>query len=84
MDWDDFLDRAEAFDLSEAVAARIWSGRKHGRAGKDANCLCREAPVPSEPEAVAECRYRFHNACLLAMPLCGGRCERFAGIRDCL
>lgn len=78
-DWDSFLDRAELFGLSETLAARIWNGRKHGKAGEHAGCPYGKLPLPVIHAGVAECMYRFGDACLLAMPACGGRCEHFAG-----
>ncbi len=76
-DWDNFLDRAEVFGLSERLAARIWNDRKHGCGGRGADCLQRDFSAPVTPETLAGCRHRFQNACLLAMPACGGPCERF-------
>ena len=51
--WDDFLDRAEAFGLSEETAARIWSARMNGFVLRRKEC-----PSPARfPAAAAPPRY---------------------------
>ena len=46
--WDDFLDRAEAFGLSEETAARIWSARMNGFVLRRKEC-----PAPARFPAAA-------------------------------
>lgn len=81
-EWDGFLDRAEAFSLSEEQAAAIWERRRHA-------CLtsaqfCPLAPrLPTEAATVPNgaehgCGRLYGNACLLAMPPCPGPCARYA------
>jgi ferredoxin-thioredoxin reductase catalytic subunit len=77
-DWDAFLDRAELFGLSEKMTARIWNGRKHGKSAGYAECPGRIVHGSSMPDAVETCPHRFRDTCLLLMPTCTGRCERFA------
>ena len=79
--WDDFLDRAELFGLSESAASRIWNNRTHGSVFTETPCpgMAREAGVkrPAGLPDIAECPYRADDACLLSMPGCSGRCEHF-------
>ena len=81
--WDDFLDRAEAFGLSEETAARIWSARMDGFVLRRKDC-----PSPARFPAVAGasvdaegavlgCPHLWQGACLLALPGCEGVCARY-------
>jgi hypothetical protein len=69
-EWDDFLDRADGFALSEPDAARIWNAREH--AALSASSLC-----PHGQADLADCPYYCQCACLLNMPRCHGICERY-------
>lgn len=80
IDWDDFLDRAECFGLSEQAAARIWNGRRHAALTSKTLCAFR---LPQEAESGTTetgpvCSYLRDGACLLAMPRCKGRCFAYA------
>lgn len=77
-DWDVFLDRAEAFHLSEETAMRIWNGRQHAALESRALCPFTE-PGFAGPDGGDEldCRHLFQGACQLVMPRCGGPCDRF-------
>lgn len=82
-EWDDFLDRAEAFNLSEEVASRIWNSRHH--AALDLRKVCPvTAPVHIRQGLDSEeldCLHLFQGACRLAMPRCMGQCDRFVSRR---
>ena len=82
--WDDFLDRAEAFGLSEETAARIWSARMEGFVlrCKDCPCAARFPAAAGAPPADAEgavlgCPHLRQGACLLTMPGCEGVCAHY-------
>ena len=81
--WDDFLDRAEAFGLSEETAARIWSARMDGFVLRRKECpsparfpAVADAPVDAEG-AVLGCPHLRQGACLLTMPGCEGVCAHY-------
>lgn len=78
-EWDDFLDRAEAFRLTEQEASRIWERRKHPALTEPGVC-----PVPAVADGgehagapLLDCPYLFHTACLLVMPDCPGVCGKY-------
>ncbi len=48
LSWDAFLDRAEAFGLSEDATARIWNGRRHP--ALEARALCPAAEAAGIPQ----------------------------------
>lgn len=78
-DFDAFLDRAEAFGLSERDAARIWDGRRHK--ALEAPRLCphpNPGGIGQSPGGGLDCLYLFRLACLLRMARCTGRCEFFS------
>ncbi|NJB66642.1 hypothetical protein GGQ74_000282 [Desulfobaculum xiamenense] len=81
--YDDFLDRAEAFNLDEELAGRIWQTflERFVRTGID----CPDY-VPGEWEGVAGCALALGFLCLKALPECEGQCSRFRtpsrGVRD--
>lgn len=84
--WDDFLDRAEAFGLSEETAGRIWNARSKGfffshkdcPAGRASPSLIRDdAPLTDGEEETSCCTYLRQGACLLALPRCEGICARY-------
>lgn len=95
--WDDFLDRAEAFGLSEKLAADIWNGREKSLSSSCPSLPAGRNHVPSfagqsggadmfcdartEPFS---CSMFCRGACLRAMPLCLARCGRYslAGVTD--
>jgi len=71
--FEDFVDRAEAFRIAALNAAMIWS--------RFGNRICVENMcsqyAPDLGRGSDECRYRYDNACILLFPLCSGRCSRF-------
>ena len=85
--WDDFIDRAEAFGLSEEAAGRIWNARREGEPPLWNQCLSVQTPTPAvrdsrradESYASEEsfaCPHLKSGCCLLALPRCNGVCER--------
>lgn len=82
-DWDIFMERAENFGLSLATAARIWNNRRHFALTSLSLCPEMEAGDAVEEDALGDeeqllnCLYLHHGACILTMPECSGRCERF-------
>lgn len=80
--WDDFIDRAEVFGLSESVAGKIWASRMYEKTSFGLWRLCRKLPPPLTSEAVVECQYRLLDACLLAMPACSGHCGHYHGLEN--
>ena len=82
--WDDFIDRAEAFGLSEETAARIWSARMNGFVLRRKDCpfAARFSAVvdasPADAEgAVLGCPHLWQGACLLTLPGCEGVCAQY-------
>lgn len=82
--WDDFLDRAEAFGLSEETAARIWSARMNGFVLRRRECpsparfpAADGAPPVDAEGAVLGCPHLWRGACLLALPGCEGVCDQY-------
>lgn len=77
-DWDEFINRADAFGLSEEEAARIWEERFHRNLDSDAACPHMRPDFREGGDVLLDCRSLYRNACLLLMPSCQGRCEHFA------
>ena len=79
--WDDFLDRAEAFHLSERTAAAIWNARRHVLQAPPSWCPPENAT--REPQELVRCCYFHHGACAATMPRCvGGECSLYKGNID--
>ena len=82
--WDDFLDRAEAFGLSEETAARIWSARMNDFVLRHKDCpsparfpaLTDASPVDAEGEILG-CPHLWQGACLRTLPGCEGVCGQY-------
>lgn len=80
-DWDAFLDRVEAFGLSDAKAEELW--RK--RAGKkmeqgDWECCVpfdRKRKKSSPAKDFMECAFLAEGLCLRMQPACPGGCSLF-------
>lgn len=69
--WDAFLDRAEAFSLSEEEAARIWRQR-------ETQLLSAPCPLKSAPSChPRDCPYYQEDICALLLPPCPGVCPAF-------
>ncbi len=73
LDFDAFLDRAEAFGLTEKEAARIWNARNHRRALR----ACPHNRLEELSGAGLDCVWLLEGACLLSMPRCEGVCPHF-------
>jgi len=72
--YDEFLDRAENFGLSETELGVLWH-RRFERLAEEA-VPCPDAH-PSDGETMPECRHLLEDLCLLRLPECAGPCERF-------
>lgn len=70
--WDDFLDRAEAFNLEEDLALRIWQGREHAPAS-----ACPHGHGEFSHAGGLACGFLHFSLCLLALPPCLTPCKRF-------
>ena len=85
-EWDGFLDRAEAFELSEEEAARIWNTRRHPALASHAVCPCQRegggeySQIVDAEDAALDCLFLRLGACLLAMPRCRGVCPQFLAV----
>lgn len=85
--WDDFLDRAEAFGLSEGTAGRIWSARASAFLYSRKDCpSVRRTPLPPEKNSalpadeegeILGCPHLRQGACLLTLPRCEGICMHY-------
>lgn len=91
--YDDFLDKVEAFSLSDETALAIWRRRQEGLIGPRACCAdYRPAPNLGAPEeafpeeAVAEgeeplvavgCLHGLEDMCLARLPRCDGVCASY-------
>lgn len=72
--YDEFLDRAESFGLSERDLAALWSRRFERLAEESAPC---PDLLAGECESMPECLHLMEDICLLRLPECSGRCENF-------
>lgn len=74
-EFDAFLDRAEAFALGQDELAALWERRferlQNGSRGCDDYRYC-------ESGGDQGCINGHGDVCLLALPLCEGRCRHFA------
>jgi hypothetical protein len=73
-EYDDFLQRAEAFRLDDAPAARLWEKRFEGLLREGINC---PRFVSGGVGEVLGCSLLFGDVCLAALPACEGVCRRF-------
>lgn len=81
-DWDDFLDRAEAFSLSEEQVRQIWGTLAGKKLSKPAHCPHKGRATGTQSLTASgdfvNCPYLSGSACLLSLPRCEGRCEHFS------
>ena len=72
--YDDFLDRAENFGLTEVELGVLWSKRFERLAEESVPCpdVC-----AGDGESMPECLHLLADICLLRLPECTGQCERF-------
>lgn len=72
--YDDFLNRAENFDLPETELARLWRLRFERLAEESIDCPDFESTLS---EAMPECLHLFVDICLLRLPECSGQCKHY-------
>ncbi len=72
--FDDFLARAENLSLTEEQAARLWEARFPALVAKEGNC---QDYLPGDTNSFPDCANAAGDLCLLALPVCPGRCARF-------
>lgn len=72
--YDEFLDRAENFGLSEAELGLLWSRRFERLAEESLPC---PDVRPGDGESMPECLHLLEDICLLRLPECAGPCEHF-------
>lgn len=81
--WDAFQDRAEALCLSENSAVRLWQERLRAALAEQGECpRCPSAPSAWGRKHIEQggwpaCPHLRNGLCLLALPRCAGRCERY-------
>lgn len=73
--FDDFLLRADNLSLSEEQAARLWEERFPATLAREGNC---QNYLPGDTHAFPDCRHAAGDLCLVAFPVCPGRCVRYA------
>jgi hypothetical protein len=73
-EFDAFLDRAEAFSLGRRETVELWNRRFEKLQGGDCGC-----PDYYYHEAGGDqgCVHGYNDLCILALPLCKGRCRHF-------
>ncbi|MUM78365.1 hypothetical protein GKC30_12040 [Pseudodesulfovibrio sp. F-1] len=71
--FDDFLVRAERFDLGQEQAASLWE-RRFSRMIRSFDC---ERYEPDSGEEMPACVHLCDGLCCQALPPCEGRCRHF-------
>lgn len=77
--FDDFMVRAENMGLGEEQAARAWRAMFPDTLAKEGNC---QDYLPDDTESFPDCGNASEELCLLAFPVCPGRCRRFLPRRE--
>ncbi|MGD9609392.1 MAG: hypothetical protein AB7U59_08295 [Desulfovibrionaceae bacterium] len=72
--FDDFLLRADNLSLPEERAARLWEARFPATLAREGDC---RDYLPGDTQAFPDCRHASGDLCLLAFPVCPGRCARY-------
>jgi len=72
--YEEFLDRAESFGLTESSVPDLWRRRFERLAGIEVDC---PDYVPAPGGDMPECRHLFADLCLLRLPECPGTCRNF-------
>jgi len=72
--YEDFLNRAEQFNLTEQDLAGLWRARFERLAGEAIDC---PDFTPALAETMPECRHLFVDICLLRLPQCRGHCKNY-------
>ncbi len=73
--YDDFLERADRFGLSEAGLPELLRRRFERLTGEDVDC---PDYAPGADGSLPECRLLHEELCLLKLPECEGVCRHFA------
>lgn len=73
--FDAFLERADSLSLTEDQAARLWEARFPAILAREGDC---RDYLPGGTNSFPDCRHADGELCLLAFPVCAGRCSRFA------
>lgn len=73
--FDAFLVRADNLALTEEQASRLWEARFPAILAKEGDC---RDYLPGDTTTFPDCRHVAGDLCLLAFPVCPGRCSRFA------
>lgn len=76
--YDDFLLRAEAFQLEAATAAGLWEGRIERLVEAAPGC----GDFVSGGDGATGCANAVSELCLAALPVCEGRCRKFTPRED--
>lgn len=74
VEYDQFLDQAEAFQLNDETAGRIWDARFRRLAEGPVQC---PEFASGGDAAVISCIHLAEDVCALRLPLCQGMCRRF-------
>jgi hypothetical protein len=72
--FDEFLLRADMMGLSEDQAGRLWQARFPSTLAKEGDC---QDYLPGDRNSFPDCLHADGELCLLAFPVCPGRCRRF-------
>lgn len=73
-DFEDFIARAERFNLDPETAGRIWSEKMKSLRGRADAC---EDFQQGGGASEIGCLHAYLDVCLLALPLCRGQCTHF-------
>ena len=83
-EYDSFVSQADAFNLTQTLAARIWSARLQGLMSGQPICRsfkskdpATDLAGPSGEEEYLDCVYYYQELCLTALPPCDGVCQEF-------
>ena len=72
--YDDFIRRADAFNLSEEISTSIWEKRFASKPVTRRDCA---DYLPGNGEDALDCRWFEHTLCLLRLPVCTECCDHF-------
>ena len=72
--FDDFALRADVMGLPDEQAQALWEARFPATLAKEGNC---QDYLPGDTTSFPDCAHAVGDLCLLAFPLCPGRCPRY-------
>lgn len=78
--YDEFIDRADRFALSDEKAGELWDVREASLPPTGALCDSYESdPCKGcgQDSSVTDCRYEQNLICVLELPVCTGVCRRY-------